>query len=104
MENEHEMTPREEMLREIAHDAYKQSDCTERRYQWVLGGLCGILLFLLGLFVNTSGKTQQMSATVAVHDNRLTTLENRFNTMESLLREIAANQATILSKWQGSEK
>lgn len=98
MNRESELTEREEMLREIAAEAFKVKDCTERRYQWVLGGMVGLLLFLFGLFMNTAGKSEQMTSTVAVHENRLTTLENRFNTMESLLREIAANQAKLLSK------
>lgn len=75
-----------DMCSEITSQAHRKADT----YKWVIGGICGALLFVLGLYI----QSERYTKTIFVLDTRVTVLEKQFAGLEAKLDKIAERMAT----------
>jgi len=69
---------------EEINDAIKEKECVERRYQWALTTVIGILCLTLGMLI----QNERLSRTVYESQTRITALEQRFEKIEVKLDKI----------------
>ena len=69
---------------EEVQDAIKSKECVERRYQWALTTVLGMLCLTLGMLI----QNERLSRTVYESQTRITTLEQRFDKIEVKLDKI----------------
>jgi len=88
--NEHEETEGmksfSEMCAELTAQAHQKTDT----YKWVIGGVLGALLFVLGLYI----QSERYTKTIFVLDTRVTVLEKQFAGLEAKIDRIAERMVT----------
>lgn len=75
-----------EMCAELTSQAHQKADT----YKWVIGGIMGVLLFVLGLYI----QSERYTKTIFVLDTRVTVLEKQFAGLEAKLDKIAERMVT----------